>query len=87
MYYIIVYDVNERRIRKVHNILKKYLYWRQRSVFEGELSNSQFRQLMRKLNELINETEDSVIIYEVQYKGLVKVHYLGDSQQEDDFVI
>ena len=41
MYVLIVYDVSVERVSKVHKLLKRYLNWRQNSVFEGEVTNSQ----------------------------------------------
>lgn len=38
MYVIIVYDIEEDRVDRVNKILKRFLNWRQNSVFEGELA-------------------------------------------------
>lgn len=47
-YYIVVYDINEKRVAKVHKILRAYLQWRQRSVFEGYLESNEVAELKRK---------------------------------------
>ncbi|NJE13338.1 CRISPR-associated endonuclease Cas2 [Thermococcus sp. LS2] len=87
MYYIIVYDVNEERVAKVHKILKRYLYWRQRSVFEGELTDSQLHELLKRLSKVIDESEDSILIYAVKDRKLISFSYLGVAFHEDDAVI
>ena len=70
MYIIIIYDVNVKRVNKVHKFLKTYLTWIQNSVFEGEITNSQYQTITTKLQDLIEEDEDSIIIYEIPEKYL-----------------
>ena len=70
MYIIIIYDINTKRVNKVHKYLKTYLTWIQNSVFEGEISKSQYQTITTELKQLIDEDEDSVIIYEIPEKYL-----------------
>ncbi|NLO90094.1 MAG: CRISPR-associated endonuclease Cas2 [Clostridia bacterium] len=63
MFVIMVYDVGEKRVAKVLKISRKYLYWVQNSVFEGEISESNLRRLKHELKKVINEEHDSVIFY------------------------
>lgn len=65
MNYIIVYDVGVKRVAKVHKCLKKYLFWIQNSVFEGELTVSQFTKLKIELKKIINKKIDSIIVFEL----------------------
>lgn len=65
MYIILVYDVGEKRVQKVHKLLKRYLNWVQNSVFEGELTEGQFEAMKIDVKERMNEKEDSVIIYKL----------------------
>ena len=62
MYVIAVYDVNEERVQKVHKIFRKYLYWKQRSVFEGEISPAKLKALEIELKSIIRD-DDYVLIY------------------------
>lgn len=87
MYYIIVYDINASRVNKVHKLLRQYLYWKQRSVFEGELTDKQLRELIRRLNRLIDENEDSICIYGVKSKALLNLLYLGVEPEKDEMII
>jgi CRISPR-associated protein Cas2 len=63
MFVIEVYDVNEKRVAKVLKISRKYLYWVQNSVLEGEISEANYKKLKMELKRIINTSEDSVIFY------------------------
>jgi len=63
MYIIVVYDVDQGRVNKIHKFLQRYLNWVQNSVFEGEVSEGQFCKIRRGLEKSINKKKDSVLIY------------------------
>ncbi|OUM88221.1 MAG: CRISPR-associated endonuclease Cas2 [Bacillus thermozeamaize] len=63
MFVILVYDVNVKRTAKVLKKCREYLTWVQNSVFEGEISKANLYKLKSELRRLIDEDEDSVIIY------------------------
>jgi len=63
MFVILVYDVGEKRVAKALKTARKYLYWVQNSVFEGEISESNLRKLKNGLRELADENVDSFIFY------------------------
>jgi CRISPR-associated protein Cas2 len=63
MYIILVYDIGEKRVQKVHKLLKKYLNWVQNSVFEGELTEGKFEAMKIDLKTRMKPDEDSLIIY------------------------
>jgi len=60
---ILVYDVGEKRVQKIHKLLKRYLNWVQNSVFEGELTYGQFESMKMQIIKLMKTDEDSMIIY------------------------
>ena len=60
---IMVYDIGEKRVGKVLKISRKYLYWVQNSVFEGEISEAKLVKLKEELSRKIDKDEDSVIFY------------------------
>ncbi len=64
MYVIAVYDIGEQRVNKIYKILKRYLFWRQRSVFEGEIDVSLLNKLKEVLSLKINKEKDSIIFFE-----------------------
>lgn len=63
MYVIIVYDVGEKRVGKMLKLCRQYLCWIQNSVLEGELSEAKLRELQMKMKAIIDESEDSVIVF------------------------
>ncbi|AFK21717.1 CRISPR-associated endonuclease Cas2 [Pyrococcus sp. ST04] len=86
MYVIVVYDVNVERVVKVNKLLKTYLYWRQNSVFEGELSRAQLYDLERRLRRIINPDEDSVLIYVLPYKSF-DLHVIGVDRSPVEMIL
>lgn len=77
MYVIIVYDVNVDRVNKVKAFLRQYLFWIQNSVFEGEVSESEFKIIYDGLMEIIDEEVDSIIIYKLRMVELLNREVLG----------
>lgn len=68
MYVILVYDIascdNGNKVwKKVFCICKKYLTHIQNSVFEGEISKVQLKQLEYEINQYLRDDKDSVIIF------------------------
>lgn len=68
MYVIIVYDVAVERVNRVKKFLRQYLHWVQNSVFEGEVTLAEFERIKAGLREIINEDEDSIVIYKLRSK-------------------
>jgi CRISPR-associated protein Cas2 len=70
MYYIAVYDVNQKRVGKMLRLFRRYLHHVQNSVFEGELTDADYLRLKSEAKALMNETEDSVIFFSMNGKYL-----------------
>ena len=77
MYLIMVYDINVERVAKVLKIGRKYLYWVQNSVLEGEITEAKFEKLKTELKNVIKEDEDSVIFYIFRTKLYTKRETMG----------
>ena len=77
MYVIIVYDINVDRVNKVKAFLRQHLFWIQNSVFEGELTDSEFEVVYKGLLDIIDENVDSVIIYKLRMAELLNRNVLG----------
>lgn len=77
MYVIIVYDINVGRVNKVKSFLRQHLFWIQNSVFEGELTDSEFEIIYNGLIKIIDEDVDSVIIYKLRMVELLNREVLG----------
>ncbi len=73
LYIIIVYDVLAKKTSKIMNLLRQYLFHIQNSVFEGDLTEAQIKELKYKLKKLIDKNKDSIIIF--QFKSLSKKMY------------
>lgn len=65
MYVIAMYDIGEKRVAKMLKLCRRYLNWIQNSVFEGELTVSQFTKLKIELKKIINKKIDSIIVFEL----------------------
>ena len=63
---IIVYDVAVERVNKVKKFLRQYLHWVQNSVFEGEVTLAEFERIKAGLADIIDEDEDSILIYKLR---------------------
>ncbi|HOI47449.1 MAG TPA: CRISPR-associated endonuclease Cas2 [Bacilli bacterium] len=64
MFVIVSYDVEEKKCVKVMKVLRKYLFHQQKSVFVGNITNADLRELKAKLASIIDTHTDSVIIFE-----------------------
>ena len=62
--------------RKLVKFLKQYLIWRQNSVFEGEISESQLKEIEKGISEIIG-LGDSVIIYHTKHLKEIKSDVIG----------
>ena len=63
MYVILIYDVNVKRVGKMLKLCRQYLCWIQNSVFEREISEAKLQELCNKIKSIIDESEDSIIIF------------------------
>lgn len=63
MYVILVYDFGEKRVGKMLKLCRKYLYWIQNSVFEGEITEVKLKELLQKAHSFMDKTEDSIIMF------------------------
>ncbi len=77
MLVIAIYDVNEKRVAKMKKIFDQYMHWTQNSVFEGELTKVQLRELKQKIKQVMNNDEDSVIFYTVSNPKWIKKESYG----------
>lgn len=84
MYALIVYDVNEKRVAKVLKFLRTYLNWIQNSVFEGEVTDAQLLKIKNRLKDLIDEEEDSVIIFTSREKKWLSKSVIGKEKNTTD---
>ncbi len=87
MYIILVYDMGEKRVNKALKICRKYLNWVQNSVFEGEITSAKLTKLKGELKRIMEEEEDSVIIYQFRTLNYSKREVIGLEKGGEEFII
>lgn len=66
MIYLISYDiVNDKKRTRLHKMLKNYGTRNQCSVFECDLDDKKYVELVYKINKIKVETGDSIMIYPI----------------------
>ncbi|MCM8832854.1 MAG: CRISPR-associated endonuclease Cas2 [Candidatus Omnitrophica bacterium] len=66
---IFIYDIelkenkDQKRLNKIKKIGRRYLTHIQKSVFEGELTESQIYRMENDVSKVIDKERDSVIFY------------------------
>ncbi|MGK7934622.1 MAG: CRISPR-associated endonuclease Cas2 [Xenococcaceae cyanobacterium] len=64
MFVIVSYDISEdKRRTKIHDILSSYGQWMQYSLFECDLTKTEYVKLRSRLNKIINSDTDSIRFY------------------------
>jgi len=87
MYVILVYDINVERLSKVLKTCRVYLNWVQNSVFEGEITEADLIRLKHQLKSIIDEDEDSIIIYRLTSSRYISKEIIGTEKRPTDFII
>lgn len=81
---IAVYDVGEKRVGKMLKLCRKYLIWIQNSVFEGELSEVQVKELKFKAKEIMDAEEDSFIVFSSRDSKWLYKEIIGKERNSTD---
>lgn len=87
MYVIMAYDVNEKRVNKVLKKSREYLTWIQNSLLEGEITESKFKILKNKIENIIEFQEDSVRWYIFESEKLLKKESIGIDKGGNDMIL
>lgn len=77
MFVIVVYDVESSRCEDMRKYLTRWLEHRQRSVFSGFLSRSQLTHMKHGLKNRIDNSYDSVIIFQSNRANQVGIWQTG----------
>ncbi len=86
MFVVVSYDISEdKRRTKIHSILKSYGQWVQYSIFECNLTETQYAKLRSRLAKVI-KTEDSVRFYFLCACCQGKVERIGGEQPRDESI-
>lgn len=84
MYVILVYDIGQKRVGKMLKLCRQYLNWIQNSVFEGELTTVQLRELKLKAKFIMEEDEDSLIIFTSRNEKWLEKEVVGKEKNKLD---
>jgi CRISPR-associated protein Cas2 len=84
MYVLLVYDVEVRRVGRIHKFLKRHLNWVQNSVFEGELTEAQIEEVRTGLGRLMDKDTDSVLIYTAREERWMEKQVIGRERGNTD---
>jgi CRISPR-associated protein Cas2 len=80
MYIIVVYDIEQERVNKVCQLLRRYLHWVQNSAFEGELSEGQLERLKFQLKDIMDLEKDSLYFYILRDARWMRKEILGQDK-------
>lgn len=86
MFVILSYDVAEKRNAKVSKTVKKYLTFRQRSLYQGYLTEKQLGRLQVELQLRIDPEQDSVVIYKLDNESALTVDEIGTVRTRGTFI-
>lgn len=86
MFVILVYDIGVKRVSKVLKVVRRYLLHRQKSVFEGRLTQSRLEQLQVELAGIILPEEDSVVIYRFDSLNYSQQILIGRQETNQDIL-
>ncbi len=86
MFVIVTYDVATVRVAKVMKTCRKYLHHKQRSVFEGSITNAQLEGLKAEIFRLVDVREDKVCIYKLESLRYASKEELGVVQNESNII-
>lgn len=90
MLYVIAYDISsDARRMKVYRLLQGYGSPKQRSVFEADLDERQYRRLRSQLARLVRWGEDNVRFYSLCEGCRRRVEYTGgpETEQQPDVLV
>ena len=84
MYIILVYDMGQKRVGRMLKLCRRYLNWIQNSVFEGELTEVQLKELLYEARRIMNEDEDSLILFKNRDQKWLDKQIVGIERQSTD---
>lgn len=87
MYVILVYDCGQKRVGKMLKLCRRYLNWIQNSVFEGELTEVQMKKLLVEAKQIMNQEEDSLIIFKNRNAKWLEKQVVGKEKNNLDFIL
>ncbi|GAA3984973.1 CRISPR-associated endonuclease Cas2 [Hymenobacter antarcticus] len=87
MYVILVYDMKQQRVGRMLKLCRRYLHWIQNSVFEGEISEVKLAELLAKARDILDEEEDSVILFKSRTQQWLEKEVVGRERSRLDNIL
>ena len=87
MYVILVYDMKQQRVGRMLKLCRRYLHWIQNSVFEGEISEVKLAELLAKARDLMEEDEDSLILFKSRTQQWLEKEVVGRERSRLDNIL
>lgn len=87
MYVILVYDMKQQRVNRMLKLCRRYLHWIQNSVFEGEISEVKLTELLAKARAIMNENEDSIILFKSRTQQWLQKQVMGCERSPLDTIL
>jgi len=85
MFVIIVYDVQSSRSGKLRKKLRQYLNWKQNSVFDGDITESEMEYIHDFIQGYVRDDEQ-VILYEIDGSDFVIEKVFGQEVVDKQFL-
>ena len=82
---IVVYDFQAERTSLPRKFLRQYLTHVQYSVFEGDVTKGDAKEIKQKLKQM-REPGESVIIYDIYNPSLDRTVYGDDELDDNKFI-
>ncbi|MBE9226177.1 CRISPR-associated endonuclease Cas2 [Phormidium sp. LEGE 05292] len=87
MHVVVAYDISDdNRRTKIHSILKSYGQWMQFSLFECNLTDTQYAKLRSRLKKKIKPDQDSILFYFLCACCHGKVERIGGEKVRDESI-
>lgn len=87
VFLLVVYDIAEERVAKVHDFLKTYLHWIQNSVFEGQVTDAQLAMIQTGLKKIVELEYDAIYFFKIKNPRHVEKEVLGIERGDTSLII
>jgi CRISPR-associated protein Cas2 len=76
--------MGEKRVGKMLKHCRKYLNWIQNSVFEGEITDVKFKEMILGAKQIMDEETDSLIMFKSRNQKWLDKQVVGKERMEID---
>lgn len=87
MYVVMAYDISDNRGDKILHISRKYLNHEQKSIFEGEITEGNFKKLKSEIKRKADKEKDSVVWFVYPSKKYIQKENYGKMKSLHSFTI